>query len=90
MASLLSKDIICLGDFNVNYLKSKNNKEFKDIFTLYGFTQLIKNATRITELSSTLIDLITPNNPSSIAATIVYATSLSDHDMVGCIARSIT
>ena len=49
MASLLSKDIICLGDFNVNYLKSENNKEFKDIFTLYGFTQLLKNAKRITD-----------------------------------------
>ena len=65
-------------------MKSETNK---DIFTLYGFTQLIEKATRITELSSTLIDLTVSNNPSSIVATIVYSTSLSDHDIVGCIRK---
>ena len=36
-ASESSKDIILLGDVNVNYLASRDNKEFKSILNLFGF-----------------------------------------------------
>ena len=44
-----SKEIIILGDFNMNYLKQNQHKELKAIFRLYGFSQLIKQATRVTK-----------------------------------------
>lgn len=40
-----SKEIIILGDFNVDYLKADDNKEIKTKFQLFGFKQLIKKAT---------------------------------------------
>ena len=36
-----SKEIIILGDFNVNYLKANEHKDFKALFRLYGFSQMI-------------------------------------------------
>ena len=85
--SMLNKEVIIMGDFNVNYLEHNKNKDFKSIFTLYGFKQLIKKATRITQTSQTLIDIIVSNQPSYISETAVFATSISDHDMVGCIRK---
>jgi exonuclease III len=79
-----SKETIILGDFNVNYLKKNEHKGIKAIFQLYGFNQIIKKATCTTRESSTLIDLIPTNNMSAISKHVVYPTSLSDHDMVGC------
>ena len=49
-----------------------------------GFKQLIKKSTRITEQSSTLIDLLFSNQPSKISSSCVVSTSLSDHDMIAC------
>ena len=47
-----------LGDFNVNYKNLHENTEFKTILTQNGLKQLIKKLTRLTQTSSTLIDLI--------------------------------
>ena len=82
-----SKEVIILGDFNVNYLKGNENKDFKALFRLYGFTQLIKQATRIAKDMSTLIDIILSNNPKTIGKSGVFMNSLSDHEMVGCIRK---
>ena len=58
---------------------------FKSIVKSFGFKQLIKKCTRITETSSTTIDLILSNVTQNIPVADVIATSLSDHDMVACI-----
>ena len=63
---------------------------FKSIVKLFGFKQLVKKCTRITETSSTTIDLILSNAARSMPVADVIATSLSDHDMVACIRRLIT
>ncbi len=55
------KEIIILGDFNVNYLKQDEHKDFKAWVWLYGFSQMIKQATGISKNTSTLIDLILSN-----------------------------
>ena len=70
-----SKEIIILGDFNVNFNNTANN-DYKSIINQIGLKQIIKQPTRITHTSSTLIDLIMKNSPSNI--------SLSDHDMIAC------
>ena len=82
-----NKEVIMLGDFNVNYKKRWENIEFKTTITQNGFKQLIKKPTRITQTSSTLIDLIITNKPSTISKSDVIATSLSDHDMVACVRK---
>ena len=69
------KEVIILGDFNVNYLKGNENKDFKALFRLYGFTQLIKEATRIFKDTSTLIDIILSNNPTTIGKRCFYEQS---------------
>ena len=83
-----SKEIILLGDVNVNYLDKKCNIEFKSILNLYGLKQLIKNPTRIDKNSKTLIDIIATNSPSStIRDTKVIPSSIGDHEMIGCIRK---
>ena len=45
---------------------------------------MIDKATRTTKESSTLIDIVFPNNPVSIVTTEVIPLSISDHDMIAC------
>ena len=57
------KNVIITGDFNSNMLdNSGNGKKFKDVLQLVNFKNVIKNPTRVTEHSSTIIDLICINN----------------------------
>ena len=81
------KEIIMLGDFNINYRDKNCDKEFKSIVNTLGFSQLVDKATRITHTSSTLIDLILSNRPENISTISVFTTSFSDHDMVGCVRK---
>lgn len=78
-----SKEVIMLGDFNVNYLKKSEHTAFKELFCRHGFKQIIKKPTRTTNESSTLIDIIMTNYPQVISKHCVYPASISDHDMVG-------
>ena len=80
--SVLQKEVIILGDFNTDYLKRNIGRELKDMLTLFGFKQLIKEPTRITEETSTLIDIILTNNNSVISKVGVLPLSLSDHDIL--------
>ena len=79
-----NNETIILGDFNINYHDPANGKNFKSLFSQMGFKQLIKKSTRITEQSSTWIDLLFSNQPSKISSSCVVSTSLSDHDMIAC------
>ena len=76
------KEVIFLGDMNVNYLKSNENKEFKSMFYLNDFTQLITKPTRTTKDSQKLIYIIAANSVGNISHFDVITKSLSDHDMV--------
>ena len=53
----------------------------------HGFLQLIKSDTRVTEDSSTLIDLIFTNKLSNIVLSDVIETHISDHHMIKCIRK---
>ena len=79
-----SKEMIITGDVNVNYLDNKCNKEFKNTLHLFGFKQLISKPTRITQTTSTLIDIIATNKPNLISNTEVIPTSIGDHEMIAC------
>ena len=87
LATANLKETIILGGLNVNYLKSNDHHEIKNIMSLHGFKQTVKTATRITKDSSTLIDIISTNNPTVIKETHVIPMAFSDHDMVGCVRK---
>ena len=65
---MTSYDYFLLGDINVDLMinKSVNATKLNDIFEIYGLKQLIKDPTRTTPYSSTLIDLCVTNAPSKI------------------------
>ena len=82
------KEILLLGDLNCNVFDSTCKRQLKQLFSIYILKQLIKNATRITESSQTLIDIVLSSNPERIIKSSVFPTHLSDHDMIG-ISRKI-
>ena len=82
-----NKELIITGDMNCDYLKSNEGKSLKTIIKLHGLKQLINSATRITDHSSTLIDIILTIEPANIVKACTIISGLSDHDMVGCIRK---
>ena len=61
--SLENKECILTGDMNCNYLVNSDHKELKSILTAFGLKQLIKDPTRVTQDSGSLIDVIYTNEP---------------------------
>ena len=85
-----NKEVILLGDFNCNLTKSSlngNGKRLTSTLRSLGFCQLIKEATRITAQSATLLDLIATNYERFISKSGVLNACLSDHDLVYCIRK---
>lgn len=87
--SLISSDyIFCLGDFNINFLNT-SSAEYKfldNILQGFSLEQLVKNATRSADGSSTLIDLILTNKLNIIINTgTINLPQFSDHHLVFCL-----
>ena len=61
------KELILLGDMNVNYLVKDDQNEIKSVTSSQGIEQLIKQPTRfdLSHRTSTLIDIIGTNNTSN-------------------------
>ena len=78
-----NKEIIILGDFNIDYNKT-DNRDFKSLLNIFELKQVITKPTRTTETSSTLIDLIIKNCPENITNKGVFPKSIADHDMIAC------
>lgn len=49
----INKEVILLGDFNVNWDNKSDRKKLKEITDHFGFTQIIDDPTRITSRSKT-------------------------------------
>ena len=76
---------IILGDLNCNYLTNSDNSQLtqlKLIGEVYQLTQLIKEPTRVTQISSTLIDKIFTSDPSKFILSGVSHIGISDHSLV--------
>ena len=73
-----------MGDFNCNYLVNKDHTNFKEQLSLNGLVQLIKEATRTTERSQNLIDLLLSNKPEHLCDIEVISLAISDHDVIRC------
>ena len=74
-----------LGDLNVDFkqsVKSSYRDKLNEIFDIYGIHKLINEPTRITETSSSLIDLCLTNSASTVVDSGVLHLSISDHSLI--------
>ena len=84
-----SKEIIILGDTNCDFSLPRpsvanHSSHLHEIYDLFGLKQLIKEPTRITLHSSSLIDHIATSEYRNIVESGVIKTSLSDHFLIYC------
>lgn len=72
--------IICLGDFNINMLNLESNLgvQLEAVFSPFNMSQIIKEPTRISLLSISLIDLIF-TNIKPILDSGVIDSNIADH-----------
>lgn len=74
------ENIVC-GDFNINYNSMTDSRELRRVMELYGLKQFVKQDTRITQTSSTKIDLVFSNNVNC-EANILNDYRVSDHETI--------
>lgn len=78
--------IIVMGDTNVDFIKPNCQTELlKSVLDTFNLTQVIDQPTRITDTSSTLIDIICiSNDVKVIQSDTLDLLKMSDHRMVWC------
>lgn len=76
------KEILLVGDFNINWNNKADRKNLKSVTDHFNFTQLIDQPTRITNRSRTRIDLVFTNKPERIPKSHNLLTSLSVHNVI--------
>ena len=79
------KELILMGDMNCNMLAKpldNTTKHTKRIYGAFGLTLLIKEPTRTTSDTQTLIDHAITNKPDLISGSGVIPCGISDHDMI--------
>ncbi|CAB3984845.1 Hypothetical predicted protein [Paramuricea clavata] len=83
-ALTLGKEIIVVGDLNCDLLKpdSPEAMSLLDFCTSANQTQLIKEPTRVTETSSSLIDIIMTSNVSLVENHGLALSHISDHYLI--------
>lgn len=74
---ITEQHIIC-GDFNIDMMSNGlYSKRLQNIIEINGMRQFVQNATRITNLSSTMIDLVISNGETEVE--ILLDEKISDH-----------
>lgn len=88
-------ELILLGDFNINFIDSNLNNNEKamkhkliQVTNSHELDQLINKPTRLTERSSTLIDLLFSNTMHRVTDHRVIHLTISDHFLIFCVAKS--
>ena len=81
------QEIILIGDYNLDMLVDcdegrKGNKELKDLCDRFCLFNQITEATRVTEKSKSLIDVILASHPERFATSGNLHLGVSDHDLV--------
>nr|CAH7733245.1 unnamed protein product [Callosobruchus chinensis] len=80
----ISKHVFCLGDFNVDYANpgTSSYNLLEQFMENFEVAQLITDFTRVSENSSTLIDLILTTSCCLVSDSGVQNCHFSDHDMI--------
>ena len=88
-----NQEVFILGDLNINLINSKNGnsngtKRYKEFCSLHGLVQLIKEPTRITEKSESLLDHMISSSAKKVSQHGVLSVGVSDHQMIYCTRKS--
>lgn len=87
-----NKELLLAGDLNCDVIKNSpdlHTRRLQFLCSLYQIEQLINEPTRVTETSSTLIDLILTNRQENISSFGVIHLGISDHSLVYAVRKSI-
>ena len=79
-----NKEFMLKDDLNCDLLSgtASRTKYLVQIYNTYGLQQIIKEATRTTSDTQTLIDHIVTNKPDKVADSGVIPCGISDHDLI--------
>jgi hypothetical protein len=83
----MQQECYLLGDFNTNVSCNKSNglvKSLNSFMKMFSLTQLIESPTRITDNSSTTIDLVLVSDRDRVTQSGVIPCGFSDHHVVYC------
>lgn len=76
-----NKSFILCGDWNVDFLQSSSNLlNLHNLLLMYNLVNIIKEPTRVTKHSKTLLDVIILRNPKDIRHSSVLNLGFSDHE----------
>lgn len=78
-----SHEIILMGDFNLNWMDPLTLAE-RNMFNGANLTQMIKEPTRISGNSKSLIDWILVTHPNRIIKSGILSDCFSDHSIIHC------
>ena len=92
--SFNEQEVYILGDLNINLINSQKHtpngiKRYKEFCSLHGIEQLLTLPTRITKISSSLLDHVLTNSADRISQFGIVNIGLSDHQLIYC-TRKIT
>ena len=87
IAQVTGLELILMGDFNIDLIPCTNNK-WSNLLQLFDLSQLVREPTRVTESSATLIDHVYSSCPENITSCFVSKLSASDHFPI-CFTRKI-
>ena len=83
-------EVYLIGDLNINMAdEDTQNRNWTHFLEVFDIKQMVKDATRVTAHSSTLLDHVYTNQPDMISECFVTAIALSDHYPV-CFTRRMT
>ncbi|CAC5425468.1 unnamed protein product [Mytilus coruscus] len=88
-AHSINDNILLMGDFNIDYMKTLLIRWSNFISTL-GLHQMVIDPTRVTSTSVTLIDHIYSTNPTNIIDVTVPSYAPSDHYPISCTVNRFT
>ena len=84
------KELILIGGLNCDVSKNAPDANTcKFLCSLYQIDQLVKECTRLTPTSATLIDLILTNTPENISRSGVIHLGISDHSLIYAVRKFI-
>ena len=78
-ASQTDLEMVILGDFNLDFVKSEKYKKWNNLYMCYNLTQLIDVPTRVTGTSETIIDHIYVTSAVNVKEHAVGNIAFSDH-----------
>ena len=81
--------VILLGDLNCDVLgNGPHGRALTDFCLRFNLAQMVKSATRVTETSKSIIDVVLTTNENIISSCDVKVCAISDHNLV-CISMKL-